>query len=184
MAEINLVEAVNRALAHEMAHDPSVVLLGEDIGVNGGVFRATIGLQQRFGSELRRKTGRRQVVRDCDSDPVGNAAFVAYATKIGELRGYCPDRLTEILAITNSEAEIAALDEHWQRRTIVGMLSSPATPRLFLQADSAFSAILCRGHPAILEKSAAQCIARRNSFKSRNRLSRTKVQRLPSLCRT
>jgi 2-oxoisovalerate dehydrogenase E1 component beta subunit len=51
MAEINLVEAVNRALAYEMAHDPSVVLLGEDIGVNGGVFRATIGLQRRFGSE-------------------------------------------------------------------------------------------------------------------------------------
>src|SRR5580704_11359576 len=51
MAEINLVEAVNRALAYEMAHDPSVVLLGEDIGVNGGVFRATIGLQQRFGSQ-------------------------------------------------------------------------------------------------------------------------------------
>ena len=39
MAEINLVEAVNRALAYEMAHDPSIVLLGEDIGVNGGVFR-------------------------------------------------------------------------------------------------------------------------------------------------
>ena len=51
MAEINLVEAVNRALAYEMAHDSSVVLLGEDIGVNGGVFCATIGLQQRFGSE-------------------------------------------------------------------------------------------------------------------------------------
>jgi hypothetical protein len=51
MAEINLVEAINRALAYEMAHDPSIVLLGEDIGVNGGVFRATIGLQQRFGSE-------------------------------------------------------------------------------------------------------------------------------------
>ena len=34
-----------------MAHDPSIVLLGEDVGVNGGVFRATIGLQQRFGSE-------------------------------------------------------------------------------------------------------------------------------------
>jgi 2-oxoisovalerate dehydrogenase E1 component beta subunit len=51
MAEINLVETINRALAYEMAHDPSIVLLGEDIGVNGGVFRATIGLQQRFGSE-------------------------------------------------------------------------------------------------------------------------------------
>jgi len=51
VAEINLVEAVNLALARELARDPSVVLLGEDIGVNGGVFRATVGLQARFGPE-------------------------------------------------------------------------------------------------------------------------------------
>jgi pyruvate dehydrogenase E1 component beta subunit len=51
MAELNLVEAVNQALAYEMAHDPAVVLLGEDIGINGGVFRATVGLQERFGPE-------------------------------------------------------------------------------------------------------------------------------------
>jgi len=51
MAELNLVEAVNHALAWEMAHDPSVVLLGEDVGANGGVFRASLGLQQRFGPE-------------------------------------------------------------------------------------------------------------------------------------
>lgn len=51
MSELNLVEAVNRALAYELEHDPSVVLLGEDIGANGGVFRATLGLQARFGTE-------------------------------------------------------------------------------------------------------------------------------------
>jgi len=51
MAELSLVEAVNRALAHEMANDESLLLLGEDIGVNGGVFRATVGLQARFGRE-------------------------------------------------------------------------------------------------------------------------------------
>jgi 2-oxoisovalerate dehydrogenase E1 component beta subunit len=51
MAEVNLIEAVNLALAWEMAHDPTVVVLGEDVGVNGGVFRATVGLQQRFGAE-------------------------------------------------------------------------------------------------------------------------------------
>lgn len=51
MAEVNLVEAINLALAHEMARDERVVLLGEDIGVNGGVFRATVGLQARFGAE-------------------------------------------------------------------------------------------------------------------------------------
>ena len=46
---ITLIEAVTQALAWEMANDPSVVVLGEDVGVNGGVFRATAGLQQRFG---------------------------------------------------------------------------------------------------------------------------------------
>ncbi|KON81333.1 alpha-ketoacid dehydrogenase subunit beta [Azoarcus sp. PA01] len=50
MAELNLIEAINHALAHELAQDPAVVLLGEDIGINGGVFRATAGLQQRFGA--------------------------------------------------------------------------------------------------------------------------------------
>jgi 2-oxoisovalerate dehydrogenase E1 component beta subunit len=51
MTEITLVEAVNRALAQEMERDRNVLLLGEDIGVNGGVFRATVGLQARFGRE-------------------------------------------------------------------------------------------------------------------------------------
>lgn len=51
MAELNLVEAVNAALAREMARDEGVLLIGEDIGMNGGVFRATNGLQARFGRE-------------------------------------------------------------------------------------------------------------------------------------
>jgi pyruvate dehydrogenase E1 component beta subunit len=46
MADLNMVEALNQALAYELTHDPAVVLLGEDIGVNGGVFRATVGLQR------------------------------------------------------------------------------------------------------------------------------------------
>ena len=49
MSNLALVEAVNAALAHELEADDSVVLLGEDIGVNGGVFRATVDLQKRFG---------------------------------------------------------------------------------------------------------------------------------------
>lgn len=44
-----LVEAVNLALAHEMRRDDSVIVLGEDVGVNGGVFRATEGLRDEFG---------------------------------------------------------------------------------------------------------------------------------------
>ncbi|WP_426426239.1 alpha-ketoacid dehydrogenase subunit beta [Bradyrhizobium genosp. A] len=51
MTEITLVEAINLALGRAMEDDPAVVVLGEDIGVDGGVFRATVGLQKRFGSE-------------------------------------------------------------------------------------------------------------------------------------
>lgn len=50
MAKLTMVEAINLAHHWEMAHDPDVVVLGEDIGANGGVFRATVGLQQRFGA--------------------------------------------------------------------------------------------------------------------------------------
>ena len=51
MAKITLVEAVTMALAHELEHDKSVVVLGEDVGINGGVFRATSGLAERFGED-------------------------------------------------------------------------------------------------------------------------------------
>jgi 2-oxoisovalerate dehydrogenase E1 component beta subunit len=51
MSDLTVVEAVNQALAHELDADPRVVVLGEDVGANGGVFRATAGLLERFGSE-------------------------------------------------------------------------------------------------------------------------------------
>ena len=44
-----MVEAINLALHRAMADDPDVVVLGEDVGPNGGVFRATLGLHERFG---------------------------------------------------------------------------------------------------------------------------------------
>ena len=50
MPSMNMVQAINSALALEMERDPSVVLLGEDVGLNGGVFRVTEGLQKRFGA--------------------------------------------------------------------------------------------------------------------------------------
>ncbi|MCI0733266.1 MAG: alpha-ketoacid dehydrogenase subunit beta [Methylococcaceae bacterium] len=51
MTEVTLLDAVNLALAREMSADPAVVVFGEDVGRNGGVFRATAGLQERFGAE-------------------------------------------------------------------------------------------------------------------------------------
>ena len=52
MSEATLIQGVNMALGHEMEVDPDVVVLGEDVGVNGGVFRATAGLLERFGAEI------------------------------------------------------------------------------------------------------------------------------------
>lgn len=51
MANITLVEAVSLAMAYELEHDKDVVVLGEDVGINGGVFRATSGLAQKFGED-------------------------------------------------------------------------------------------------------------------------------------
>ncbi len=51
MAELTLVDAVTAALDWELGHDESVVVLGEDVGVNGGVFRATNGLQRKHGAD-------------------------------------------------------------------------------------------------------------------------------------
>jgi 2-oxoisovalerate dehydrogenase E1 component beta subunit len=51
MPEMNLVQAVNDALKVEMRRDPRVVVLGEDVGRFGGVFRATVGLQEEFGAD-------------------------------------------------------------------------------------------------------------------------------------
>jgi pyruvate dehydrogenase E1 component beta subunit len=51
MPEVNLVQAVNLALARAMQDDERVVVLGEDVGPNGGVFRATDGLCERFGED-------------------------------------------------------------------------------------------------------------------------------------
>ena len=51
MPEMNLFQAVNDALKVEMRRDARVVVLGEDVGRFGGVFRATVGLQEEFGPD-------------------------------------------------------------------------------------------------------------------------------------
>jgi len=49
MAKINMLQAINLALHQEMEKDGTVLVMGEDVGVNGGVFRATDGLQKKYG---------------------------------------------------------------------------------------------------------------------------------------
>ncbi len=51
MPKMNMVQAINLALHQEMEKDDSVLVMGEDVGVNGGVFRVTDGLIEKFGEE-------------------------------------------------------------------------------------------------------------------------------------
>lgn len=51
MANLNMVQAINLALRQEMERDGRIVVLGEDVGRDGGVFRVTEGLQEQFGAE-------------------------------------------------------------------------------------------------------------------------------------
>ncbi|ASI34879.1 MULTISPECIES: alpha-ketoacid dehydrogenase subunit beta [unclassified Exiguobacterium] len=51
MTTLSLIEAINSAIKEEMERDDSVFILGEDVGVRGGVFRATQGLLEQFGEE-------------------------------------------------------------------------------------------------------------------------------------
>ncbi|MFS8641231.1 MAG: alpha-ketoacid dehydrogenase subunit beta [Symbiobacteriaceae bacterium] len=67
MAKLTMIQAINDALRVAMRQDSTVVLLGEDIGVNGGVFRATDGLIQEFGPDR---------VIDC---PLAESGFVGAA---------------------------------------------------------------------------------------------------------
>ncbi|HJO16416.1 MAG TPA: transketolase C-terminal domain-containing protein, partial [Phycisphaerales bacterium] len=51
MANLTMVQAINQALAQEMTRDDRILLMGEDVGANGGVFRVTEGLHEQFGSD-------------------------------------------------------------------------------------------------------------------------------------
>ncbi|MDF2698767.1 MAG: alpha-ketoacid dehydrogenase subunit beta [Haloplasmataceae bacterium] len=67
MATISLIQAVNQALEQQMEKDPTVVVFGEDVGFEGGVFRATAGLQKKFG-EMR-----------CFDTPIAEAGIIGAA---------------------------------------------------------------------------------------------------------
>jgi pyruvate dehydrogenase E1 component beta subunit len=51
MTKLNMVQAINQAIAQEMERDKSVIIMGEDVAVDGGVFRVTDGLVNKFGKE-------------------------------------------------------------------------------------------------------------------------------------
>jgi len=77
MPELSMIEAVRTALGRAMEDDANVLILGEDVGIDGGVFRATEGLAQRFGGARVRDT------------PLAEAAIVGVAVGIAA-QGFRP----------------------------------------------------------------------------------------------
>ena len=71
MATMNMIQALNSAMATMMARDPSVVVFGEDVGYFGGVFRATDGLQKKFGKHR------------CFDTPIAEGGIVGAAIGMG-----------------------------------------------------------------------------------------------------
>ena len=71
MATMNMIQALNSAMAVSMERDPKVVVFGEDVGYFGGVFRATEGLQKKFG------------VNRCFDSPISEGGIVAAAIGMG-----------------------------------------------------------------------------------------------------
>lgn len=51
MAVLNLIQTINHTIDQALENDPKVVAYGEDVGVQGGVFRATVGLQKKYGAD-------------------------------------------------------------------------------------------------------------------------------------
>lgn len=67
MALMNLITTINHTLDLAMAQDERVVVFGEDVGVEGGVFRATVGLQEKYGDQR------------CFDTPLAESAIVGAA---------------------------------------------------------------------------------------------------------
>lgn len=114
--KMNIVEAVNQALKDEMENDDDVIILGEDVGEDGGVFRATEGIQEEYGEER------------CFSSPLAESGIVG--TSIGmSLYGMRP--VPEIQFSGFSYLAFHQLKEHaarFRQRTR-GDLSVPLTVR-------------------------------------------------------
>lgn len=64
MATLNIIQAITHTLEQQMEKDPTIVVYGEDVGYEGGVFRATVGLQKKFGEKR------------CFDTPVSEAAII------------------------------------------------------------------------------------------------------------
>jgi pyruvate dehydrogenase E1 component beta subunit len=106
MPELTMVEAINLALRQEMAKDDRVIVLGEDVGVDGGVFRVTEGLLQRFGEE-----------RVIDT-PLAESAIVGFSIGMAlyGLRPVCEMQFSGFSYLAMQQLESHAARFRWRTR--------------------------------------------------------------------
>lgn len=117
MPELNMANALNLALTQEMGNDDSVIVLGEDVGVDGGVFRITDGLLERYGE--------RRVI----DTPVAEAAIVgaSIGMAIHGLRPVCEMQFSGFSYMGLHQLEMHAARFRWRTR---GRYSVPMVVRM------------------------------------------------------
>jgi pyruvate dehydrogenase E1 component beta subunit len=116
MAELTLVEAVRAALGRAMEEDSRVLILGEDVGIDGGVFRATDGLWQRFGEARVRDT------------PISEAAIAGVAVGLA-VQGFRPVAEIQFQGFIHPALDQLANHAARMRNRTRGRLSCPIVLR-------------------------------------------------------
>lgn len=114
---VTLVEAVNLALHRAMADSDDVVVLGEDVGVNGGVFRATVGLLERFGPD-----------RVMDT-PLAESAIAGVCVGMAS-QGLCPVGEIQFMGFIYAAAEHLIAHAARMRNRTRGRLACPMVLRV------------------------------------------------------
>lgn len=116
MAQMTMIQAIRSAMEYELARDERVIVLGEDVGKDGGVFRATEGLQARFGAD-----------RVIDT-PLAELGIVGTAIGLAA-SGLVPVAEVQFLGFTyQAFAEIAGQAARWRYRS-QGRYTCPLTIR-------------------------------------------------------
>jgi 2-oxoisovalerate dehydrogenase E1 component beta subunit len=117
MAALSMVQALNSALADAMAADDRVVVFGEDVGRQGGVFRVTEGLQRRFGPER------------CFDTPLAESAIIGAAIGMA-LRGFRPVPEIQFDGFSYPAFDQIASHLAKYRNRSGGLVSMPVTIRI------------------------------------------------------
>lgn len=117
MAEMNMAEAINHALSEAMAADDDVIVIGEDVGVDGGVFRITEGLLDSYGEQ--------RVIDAPIAEADINGLCVGMA--IGGLRPVCEQQFSGFSYMGFHQLENHAARFRWRTRGRFGM---PITARI------------------------------------------------------